>query len=95
MIHTVSHPGTILAETLEDLGISVSQAARDLGVSRQLLSGILNQRRPITPEMAVRVGQYLGNGPEIWARMQTSYDLRQAEQSLRDDLRKIPNVAAA
>jgi addiction module HigA family antidote len=93
MIHTLSHPGEILAETLGDMEITVTKAAKDLGISRQILSGILNGRRSITPEMAVRIGKYLGNGPDIWARMQTSYDLRQAEIALRETLRQIPNVA--
>ncbi len=89
MIHTLSHPGEILAETLDDMEITVTKAAKDLGVSRQILSGIPNGRRSITPEMAVRIGKYLGNGPDIWARMQTSYDLRQAETALRATLRGI------
>ena len=93
MIHTLSHPGEILAEALGDMEITVTKAAKDLGISRQILSGILNGRRSITPEMAVRIGKYLGNGPDIWARMQTSYDLRQAEIALRATLRQIPNVA--
>jgi addiction module HigA family antidote len=93
MIHTLSHPGEVLAETLDDMGITVTRAAKDLGISRQILSGILNGRRSITPEMAVRIGKYLGNGPDIWARMQTSYDLRQAEADLRSTLKRIPNVA--
>ena len=66
---------------------------RDAQVSRQILSGILNGRRSITPEMAVRIGKYLGNGPDIWARMQTNYDLRHAEADLRTTLRRIPSVA--
>ena len=93
MLHTLSHPGEVLAETLEDLEITVTKAAKDLGISRQILSGILNGKRSITPEMAVRIGKYLGNGAEIWARMQTNYDLRQAETALRATLRQIPNVA--
>ena len=93
MIRTLSHPGKVLAETLEDLEITVTKAAKDLGISRQILSGILNGKRSITPEMAVRIGKYLGNGAEIWARMQTNYDLLQAETALRATLRQIPNVA--
>jgi addiction module HigA family antidote len=95
MVHTLSHPGAILAESLEDLGISVTEAAKDLGISRQMLSGILNQRRPITPETAVRIGHYIGNGAEIWARMQTNYDLRIAEKAPRATVKKIPRIDAA
>ena len=95
MIHSPAHPGSVLSEELGALGISISQAARDLGVSRQILSGILNERRPITPEMAVRIGHYIGNGAGIWARMQVAHDLFKAEQAMKPKLRKIPRAELA
>jgi addiction module HigA family antidote len=82
-----------LSAKLEALGISISRAAQDLGVSRQILSAILNERRPITPEMAVRIGHYIGNGPAMWASMQTNYDLWNAEQKMKSTLKKIPRAA--
>ena len=69
MMHALSHPGTLLAEELEALDIRVSKAARDLGVSRQILSAIVNCGRPVTAEMAVRIGKYTGNGSGLWLRM--------------------------
>jgi len=95
MIHSPGHPGAVLSEELEILGISISQAATDLGVSRQILSAILNERRPITADMAVRIGHYIGNGPGIWVRMQTNHDLWRAEQKMKPALKKIPRAAAA
>jgi addiction module HigA family antidote len=93
MIHSPAHPGRVLHEEFVALGISISQAAKDLGVSRQILSGILNARRPITPEMAVRIGHYIGNGASIWARMQVAHDLFEAEQAMKSKLKRIPRAA--
>jgi addiction module HigA family antidote len=93
MIHSPTHPGSVLTEELDALGISVSQAAVDLGVSRQILSGIINGRRPITPEMAVRIGHYIGNGAGLWARMQVNHDLWKAEQAMRSALKRIRRAA--
>jgi addiction module HigA family antidote len=95
MMHSPGHPGGVLSEELETRGISISQASEDLGVSRQILSAILNERRPITSDMAVRIGHYIGNGPGIWARMQTNYDLAQAERKMKPALKKIPRATAA
>jgi len=95
MIHSPGHPGGVLSEELEALGISITQAASELGVSRQILSAILNERRPITAEMATRIGHYIGNGSGVWARMQTNHDLWIAEQKMRSTLRKIPRAVAS
>ncbi len=95
MIHSPAHPGSVLGEELEALGISISRAASDLGISRQLLSGILNEQRPITPEMAVRIGHYIGNGSGIWARMQIAHDLFRAEEAMKPALKKIPRAELA
>ncbi len=91
-----THPGELLREDiLPTLGVSVSGAARDLQVSRQLLHGILIGRRPITPAMALRLGRYCGNGPDLWLAMQTAHDLWHAERAIGPMLRKIPVKRAA
>jgi addiction module HigA family antidote len=85
-----THPGEILREdVLESLGLSVSEAARRLGVSRQQLHRVLACTHPITTEMALRIGRFVGNGPGIWLRMQQEYDLWQTEQRMADQLSKI------
>lgn len=94
MIHSPAHPGSVLAEEFEELGISVSRASKELGVSRQTLSAIVNERSPITPEMAVRIGHYVGNGAEIWARMQMNHDLWHAAQRINAELKKLPRASA-
>ncbi|MBA4391921.1 MAG: addiction module antidote protein, HigA family [Desulfobacca sp.] len=90
------HPGEILREdVLPTLGLSVSEAARRLGVSRQQLHRILACTHPITTEMALRIGKFAGNGPALWLRMQQAYDLWHTEQRMKIELTKIEPVAQA
>ena len=78
-MHTPPHPGLAVREDcLEPLGLSVTQAAKILGVSRQALNNLVNGKAGITPEMAIRLDKAFGGGAEVWLRMQTSYDLAQA-----------------
>jgi len=84
------HPGEVLREdVLPALGLSVSETARRLGVSRQQLHRILACTHPITAEMALRIGKLTGNGPGLWLRMQQNYDLWRLARSLRSELKKI------
>ncbi len=90
------HPGVILSEdVLPALRMSVSAAARHLRVTRQTLHRIIAGRTAITPEMAVRLGKFCGNGPELWLRMQEEHDLWRARQKLKREIAKIPTVDAA
>lgn len=85
------HPGEILKEdVLPALELSVSEAARQLRISRQTLHRILKGTHAITPEMAVRLGRFCGNGPGLWLRMQQNYDLWKATEKLADELAQIP-----
>ena len=89
------HPGEIVREeVLPALGLSVSEAARRLRVSRQKLHRILACTHSITTEMALRMGKLAGNGPGLWLRMQQNYDLWHTEQSLKDELEKIEPMEA-
>jgi len=84
------HPGEVMREdVLPALGLSVSEAARRMGVSRQQLHRVLACTHPITTEMALRIGKFAGNGPGLWLRMQQAYDLWHAEQRMKDELSKI------
>jgi antitoxin HigA-1 len=86
-----THPGAILREdVLPALGLSVSEAARQLGVTRQTLHRIMAERVSITPEMAARLGRFCGNGAGLWLRMQQAYDLWRAESDLHAELERIP-----
>ena len=81
-MHNPPHPGEVLRELcLEPLGISVTDAAKALGVARKTLSSILNGRSGISPEMAIRLGKAFDTTPEGWLNQQMQYDLWMAEQS--------------
>jgi addiction module HigA family antidote len=69
----------------------MTEIARSLGISRQLLYSIVNEQAPITPEVAVRLGKLVGNGPEIWVNMQAAFDLWHAEREV--DVSRVPTLA--
>jgi len=86
-MHNPPHPGEILKKLcLEPLGLSVTEAAKALGVSRKTLSSILNGRAGISPEMAVRLSIAFDTTAESWLNQQMQYDLWQAERH-RDQLK--------
>jgi antitoxin HigA-1 len=90
------HPGSILKlDVLPALKVSVMQAARELGVSRQLVHGIMSERLPVSAEMAVRLGKWCGNGAQLWLALQRDYDLWEAEKRLAKTIRGIPTHQAA
>ncbi|HDL64082.1 MAG TPA: addiction module antidote protein, HigA family [Proteobacteria bacterium] len=79
-MHNPPHPGEVLRELcLEPLGISVTDAAKALGVARKTLSSILNGHSGISPEMAIRLAQAFDTSPESWMNQQVQYDLWRAE----------------
>ncbi len=85
-----THPGEVMREdVIPALGLSVSEAARQMGISRQQLHRILACTHPITTEMALRIGKFAGNGPGLWLRMQQAYDLWYAERRIKDELSRI------
>ncbi len=74
------HPGlSVRINCLEPLGLSVTEGAKVLGVSRQALSRLINGQAGISPEMAIRLSKAFGTTPDIWIRMQASYDIAQAK----------------
>ncbi len=76
------HPGDILREdVLPELKISVSEAARQLGVSRVQFSRFINSRSAVSADLAIRLAMWLGGSAQSWMRMQADYDLWQAEHS--------------
>ena len=86
-MHNPPHPGEIIKEfCLEPLGISVTDAAEGLGVSRKTLSAIINGRAGVSPEMAVRLSIAFDTSAESWLNQQSQFDLWLAEQN-RESLR--------
>ena len=93
---TPMHPGEMLREDiLPAFGKSKTEIAKLLGVSRQTLYDILDEKQPITPAMALRIGKLCGNGPDLWLNLQRHYDLWRAEKEMAKDLAKIPTLSAA
>lgn len=75
------HPGGIVRrQCLEPLGLSVTKAARGLGVSRQALSELVNEKSAVSVELAIRLSKAFGSSPETWLGMQTAYDLWEARE---------------
>ena len=75
------HPGrSIRSACLEPLGLSISEGARILGVSRQALNNVIAGKSAISPEMAIRLTKAFGSTEETWLRMQLAYDLAQARR---------------
>lgn len=90
------HPGELLREdVLPAVGRPKTEIARLLGISRQTLYDILNEKQPVTPHMALRLARMFGGSAESWLAMQRNYDLKLAERELEDELGAIPRLEAA
>jgi len=86
-----THPGELLKEViLPDIDMTKTDIAKALQISRQTLYDILNERQPVTAEMAVRFGKLFGNGPRFWINMQRAFDLAMAEKNI--DVSAIPTL---
>jgi len=89
-----THPGELLRDDiLPAIEMGKSELAKALGISRQHLYDILNERKPVSPEVAARLGKAFGDGAGVWLRMQAAHDAWHAERSV--DLSKIPSIEAA
>ena len=89
------HPGEFLRDiTLPALDLPKAEIARRLGISRHTLYDILDQKQPVTPAMALRLGKFFGNGPDFWLNLQREYELRTLEPKMAEELAAIEPVAA-
>lgn len=91
-MHNPAHPGEILREWIPE-GVTVTAAAEQLGISRVMLSKILNGKAGVTADMALRLSAWLGTTPEVWIDMQASWDLWQAEQRGFPDVKPLQLAA--
>ncbi|HEX9465656.1 MAG TPA: HigA family addiction module antitoxin [Alphaproteobacteria bacterium] len=88
-----THPGALLREDIiPAIDMTISQVADALGISRQTLHRILAETAPVTPEMAVRLGKFVGDGPDVWIRMQAAHDVAKASLAMADQVKRIPTV---
>ena len=79
------HPGRIVRQDcIEPLGLTITAAAKALGVTRQALNNLVNGKAGVSPEMAVRLSKAFGSSPEMWLRLQANFDLAQVPQEQID-----------
>lgn len=89
------HPGEFLREILDDLNMTQAAFAAALGVSPMRVSHVLRGERPVTAELALRLGRALGQSPQYWLNLQTTYDLKTAESALKNSLAGVRELAVA
>ncbi len=95
-MRTSIHPGEILKDELDEIGISGAELARQLKVPENRMSEIMRGRRNITADTALRLGKWFGNSALFWMNLQKSYELRRAEAEIGNDIEQIqPRIAAA
>ena len=93
-MHNPPHPGEIIRKfCVEPLNLTITDAAKALGVTRKTLSTLLNGRAGVSPEMAIRLSRVFGRTPEGWLRLQLQFDLWKAEQSI--DVKDLKRIKAA
>ena len=89
------HPGVLVKANLDELGVSVADAAGALGVTRQALYNVVSGKSAVTPDMAIRLEKALGGSADMWLRMQVAYALAQARRHESEiDVRRIESRAA-
>jgi len=95
MARTPIHPGEILADELEEIGISAAELARTLAVPANRISQIIAQKRSISADTALRLARYFGTSADLWMNLQKTYELDLARQQLGKAIRNIPQRPAA
>lgn len=89
------HPGAFLRETLGDLELTQAAFAEAIGVSPMRVSHLLRGDRPVTAELALRLGRALGQSPQYWLNLQTAYDLKIAQVEMKESLLAVREVTPA
>ena len=87
-----SHPGEHLAEELKELGMSAAELARQLGVPTNRVTEILNGRRAITGDTALRLAHFFGTTAEFWLNLQSLYELRVAQKKVGKSISRLPTL---
>ena len=89
------HPGVYLKELLDELTLSQYRLAKDIGVPAMRVSYVVNGKRPVTAEFALRLGRYFGQSPRYWLNLQSRYDMDTAEDTLSGQVEKQVRPLAA
>lgn len=94
MFKRAVHPGIILRDELEELGITPAEFARQINVPANRISQIIAGKRSITGDTALRFGHWFGVEPQFWMNLQTQFDLVNAETAVGEEIRKLPTAAS-
>jgi addiction module HigA family antidote len=90
MARTPIHPGEILADELEELGVSPTELSRQIRVPANRISQIINGKRSITGDTALRLAHWFGTNPQFWMNLQALYDVRMAEEEAGTEIKTLP-----
>lgn len=90
MARTPIHPGEVLAEELEELGVSPTELSRQIRVPANRISQIINGKRAVTGDTALRLAHWFGTSPQFWMNLQALYDVRLAEQEAGREIKALP-----
>jgi addiction module HigA family antidote len=94
MARTPIHPGEILADELEELGVSPTELSRQIRVPANRITQIVNGKRAITGDTALRLGHWFGTSPQFWMNLQALYDVRLAEENAGTEIKTLPRKPA-
>ncbi len=89
------HPGEILADELQELGVTPTELARQINVPANRITQIIHGRRGITGDTALRLGHWFGTSAQFWLNLQSAHDIRVAEQQVGREVKKLPVRPAA
>src|ERR1700740_850655 len=94
MARPAIHPGEVLAEELEELGVSPTELSRQLVVPPNRITQIIQGKRSITGDTALRLGHWFGTSPQFWLNLQAAYDIRVAQQQAGAEIARLPTRAS-
>ncbi|MBL8528759.1 MAG: HigA family addiction module antidote protein [Burkholderiales bacterium] len=94
MARTPIHPGEVLAEELQQLGVSPTELSRQIRVPANRISQIINGKRAITGDTALRLAHWFGTSPQFWMNLQALYDVRVAEREAGTEIKRLPTRPA-
>jgi addiction module HigA family antidote len=92
---TPIHPGEVLADELNEIGVTAAELARQIDVPANRISQIINGKRGITGDTALRLGHWFGMSPRFWTNLQSAYDLELAETAVGEEVARLPRRSAA
>ena len=92
MFRRVVHPGGILGDELDELGISARELARQINVPANRITQIINGQRGISGDTALRLGHWFGTGPEFWLGLQSTYELNLARKEAGEEVDRLPRL---